>query len=215
VSVSAGGAAASDPGAGGDGASNPITVVPGKGWLITLPVPREVLAKLGGPGQLAERMRPIMDTRPGHHGELTPAASDKLAAAYDALFEQLKALPASRPEAADPANPISVDPGKGWSVTLPVPKQVLGRLGGASHLKERLRPIVDALPGPGGELTPDASDQLAAVYGEVLHHLEVAVSQKGQRPGQKGQPPGQNGQPSSPEEQPSSPEGQPGSPGGQ
>jgi hypothetical protein len=204
VSVSAGGAAASDPGPGGDEASNPITVVPGKGWLITLPVPREVLGKLGGSDQLAERVRPIMDTRPGHHGELTPAASDKLVAAYDALFEQLKALPASRREGGetgDPANPISVDPGKGWSVTLPVPKQVLGRLGGASHLKERLRPIVDALPGPGGELTPDASDQLAAAYGEVLHHLEVAVSQKGQSPGQKGQPPSPAGPPPSPEGQ--------------
>jgi hypothetical protein len=197
VSVSADGAAASDPAAGGGEASNPITVVPGKGWLITLPVPREVLRKLGGSARLAERVRPIMDTRPGHHGELTPAASDKLTAAYDALFEQLKALPASRREGGetgDPANPISVDPEKGWSVTLPVPKQVLGRLGGASHLGERLRPIVDALPGPGGELTPAASDKLAAVYGEVLHHLEVAVSQKGQPLSQEEQPPSPEGQ---------------------
>jgi hypothetical protein len=211
VSVSGGGAAASDPGAGGDGASNPITVVPGKGWLIALPMPREVLGKLGGSGQLAERMRPILDTTPGHRGELTPAASDQLAAAYDALFEQLKALPASRREGgepADPANPIRVDPGKGWSVTLPVPKQVLGRLGGASQLGERLRPIVDARPGPGHELTPDASDQLAAAYGEVLHHLEVAVSQNGQPPSPKGQPPSPAAPPPTPAGPPPTPEGQ-------
>jgi hypothetical protein len=204
VSVSAGGAAASDPAAGGDGVSDPITIVPGKGWLIRLPMPREVLGKLGGSAQLAKRVRPILDTSPGHHGDLTPAASDKLAAAYDELFEQLKALPADRREGGatgDPANPISVDPGKGWSVTLPVPKQVLGRLGGASQLGERLRPLVDARPGSGRELAPAASDKLAAAYGEVLHHLEVAVSQNGPPPSPEGPPPSPDGPPPSPEGQ--------------
>jgi hypothetical protein len=194
VSVSAGGAGASDPAAGGEGGSNPITVDPGKGWWVALPVPREVLGKLGGSGQLEERLRPISDTGLDQFGQLTPDATDELTSAYDGLFRQLKALPAGSGEAggsedvtgsqdvatpADPANPIKVNPHGGWSITLPVPEEVLGRLGGSSQVRERLGGILAAMPGPGSDLAPDASDKLSAVYGTLFQHLEAVIREEG------------------------------------
>jgi hypothetical protein len=74
-----------------------------------------------------------------------------------------------------------VDPGRGWLITLPVPEDVLGRLGGPAQVAARLRPILDASPGPDGGLTPDASDKLAAAYGELLRHLEAVTQQPGQQ----------------------------------
>ncbi len=182
--VSSDGGAGSDPGSGGDATANPIQVDPGKGWLVTLPMPREVVGKLGGPAQLGERLRPLLATRPGHHGELTTDARDTLAAAYDELFQQLKATPARRREGAgsdDPGNPLSVDPHGGRAVTLPVPGPVLAALGGENRLGERLRPILAALAGPDTELTPGASDNLASAYGELFRHLEAVTSQEGPR----------------------------------
>ena len=183
MSVNAAGDGASDAGSAGGGDSNPITVDPGKGWLVTLPVPREVLGKLGGPVRLGERLRPIMNTKLDQFSQLTPDASDKLASAYDELFQQLTSIPAQRQDGAwtdDPANPIEVDPRKGRSVTLPVPEEVLGKLGGASQVGERLRPILDA-PGTGRPLTPDASDKLASAYGDVVQHLAAASRPEEQR----------------------------------
>jgi hypothetical protein len=170
----------SDPSSGNNGDSNPITVDPGKGWLVRLPVPSAVLGKLGGPDRLEERLQPIMDTSPS---QLTPDASDKLASAYDKLFEQLKVIAAERRPGGgteDPNNPIEVDPHQGRSVTLPVPEDVLGKLGGADQVGKRLRPILEAVPGPDSALTPDASDKLASAYGEVLQHLS-AMSRPGQQ----------------------------------
>jgi hypothetical protein len=175
---------ASDAGSAGGGVSNPITVDPGKGWLVRLPVPSEVLRKLGGPVRLGERLRPIMNTKLDQFDQLTPNASDKLASAYDELFQQLTSIPAQRQDSVwtdDPANPIEVDPGKGRAITLPVPEEVLGKLGGASQVGERLRPILDAPPGTGRPLTPEASDKLASAYGEVLQHLAAASRREGQR----------------------------------
>jgi hypothetical protein len=177
MSVNAASDGAFDAGSASGGDSNPITVDPGKGWLVRLPVPREVLGKLGGPARLGERLRPIMNTKLDQFGQLTPDASDKLASAYNELFQQLTSIPARRQDGVwtdDPANPIEVDPGKGRSITLPVPEEVLGRLGGASQVGERLRPILDAPPGTGRPLTPDASDKLALAYGDVLLHLAAA-----------------------------------------
>lgn len=174
----------SDAGSASGGDSDPIMVDPGKGWLVRLPVPSEVLGKLGGPARLGERLRPIMNTKLDQFGQLTPDASDKLAAAYDELFQQLTLIPAQRQDGVwtdDPANPIEVDPGKGRSVTLPVPEEVLGRLGGACRLGERLRPILDAPPGTGRPLTPEASDKLASAYGDVLQHLAAASRPEEQR----------------------------------
>lgn len=194
VSASARGAGASDPATGGEGGADPITVNPGKGWWVALPVPREVLGKLGGSAQLEERLRPITDTGPGQFGQLTPNASDELTSAYDGLFRQLKAIPAGSGEAggsedvtgsrgvaapADPANPIKVNPHGGWSITLPVPEEVVGRLGGSSQVRERLGGILAAMPGPESDLTPDASDKLSAVYGTVIQHLEAMVREEG------------------------------------
>jgi hypothetical protein len=184
VSVDAASDGASDAGSGSGGDSNPITVDPGKGWLVRLPVPEEVLGKLGGPVRLGEQLRPIMNTEPDQFGLLTPDASDRLASAYDELFQQLTSIPAQRRDGGgtgNPANPIEVDPRKGRSVTLPVPEQVLGKLGGASQVGERLRPILDAPPGTGRPLTPEASDELASAYGEVLRHLAAASRREGQR----------------------------------
>ena len=96
MSVNAAGDGASDAGSAGGGDSNPITVDPGKGWLVTLPVPREVLGKLGGPVRLGERLRPIMNTKLDQFSQLTPDASDKLASAYGDVLQHLAA--ASRPE---------------------------------------------------------------------------------------------------------------------
>jgi hypothetical protein len=181
MSVSVGDDGVSDPSSGNNGDSNPITVDPGKGWLVRLPVPSEVLGKLGGPDRLEERLQPIMDISPGQLSQLTPDASDKLASAYDKLFEQLKAIPAERRDSGgtdDPAAAIEVDPHQGRSVTLPVPEDVLGKLGGADQVGKRLRPILDAVPG--SALTPDASETLASAYGEVLQHL-TAMSRPGQQ----------------------------------
>jgi hypothetical protein len=183
MSVGVGHDGASDPSSGNNGDSNPITVDPGKGWLVTLPVPREVVGKLGGPDRLAQRLQPIMDTSPGQFSQLTPDATDELASAYDELFEQLKAIPAERRDGEgtdDPSNPIEVDPHQGRSVTLPVPDEVVGKLGGAGQVGERLRRIADAAPGPDSALSPDARDRLAAAYGAVLQHL-TAMSRPGQR----------------------------------
>jgi hypothetical protein len=184
MSVNAASDGASGAGSASGGDSNPITVDPGKGWLVTLPVPREVLGKLGGPARLGERLQPIMNTKLGQFGQLTPDASDKLASAYDELFQQLTSIPAQRQDGVctdDPANPIEVDPGKGRSVTLPVPEDVLGKLGGASQVGERLRPILDAPPGPGRLLTPEATDKLASAYGDVLQRLAAASHPEEQR----------------------------------
>jgi hypothetical protein len=184
MSVNAASDGAFDAGSASGGDANPITVDPGKGWLVRLPVPREVLGKLGGPARLGERLRPIMNTKLDQFGQLTPDASDKLASAYNELFQQLTSIPAQRQDGVwtdDPANPIEVDPGKGRSITLPVPEEVLGRLGGASQVGERLRPILDAPPGTGRPLTPDASDQLASAYGDVLQHLAAASRPEEQR----------------------------------
>ncbi len=191
MSASAGGAGASDPATGGEGGSNPITVNPGKGWWVALPVPREVLGKLGGSAQLEERLRPITDTGLDQFGQLTPNASDELTSAYDGLFRQLKSIPAGSGESedvtgsrdvaapADPANPIKVNPHGGWSITLPVPEEVLGRLGGSSQVRERLGGILAAMPGPESDLTPDASDKLSAVYGTLFQHLEAVIREEG------------------------------------
>jgi hypothetical protein len=191
VSASAGGAGASDPATGGEGGSNPITVNPGKGWWVALPVPREVLGKLGGSAQLEERLRPITDTGLDQFEPLTPDASAELTSAYDGLFRQLKAIPAGSGESedvtgsrdvaapADPANPIKVNPHGGWSITLPVPEEVLGRLGGSSQVRERLGGILAAMPGPESDLTPDASDKLSAVYGTLFQHLEALIREEG------------------------------------
>jgi hypothetical protein len=191
VSASAGGAGASDPAPGGEGGSNPITVKPGKGWWVALPVPREVLGKLGGSAQLEERLRPITDTGLDQFGQLTTHASDELTSAYDGLFRQLKSIPAGSGESedvtgsrdvaapADPANPIKVNPHGGWSITLPVPEEVLGRLGGSSQVRERLGGILAAMPGPESDLTPDASDKLSAVYGTLFQHLEALIREEG------------------------------------
>jgi hypothetical protein len=92
VSADAGGAGAGSPEAGGDGDSNPITIDPGKGWFIKLPVPRDVVRKLGGSAELAERVRPILDTTPDHYDELAPDAADRLTAAYDELLRHLEAV---------------------------------------------------------------------------------------------------------------------------
>src|ERR1035437_8009264 len=89
MSVNAAGDGASDAGSAGGGDSNPITVDPGKGWLVTLPVPREVLGKLGGPVRLGERLRPIMNTKLDQFGQLTPHAPHNLASAYGELVQQL------------------------------------------------------------------------------------------------------------------------------
>ena len=184
MSVSPDGDAVPDPGSGSGGDSNPITIDPGKGWLLRLPVPREVLGKLGGPAQLGERLRPIMDTKLDQFGPLTLDARDQLASAYDDLIQQLAAIPAERRDSAEtagPDHPINVDPHKGRSVTLPVPEQVLGKLGGASRVGERLRPILEAPAVADGALTPDARDKLASAYGEVLQHLAAASRRTGQR----------------------------------
>jgi hypothetical protein len=204
---------ASDSGSAGDGDSGPITVDPGKGWLVALPVPEEVLARLGGPARLGERLQPILNTQPGQSGPLTPDASDPLASAYDELFRQLTAVRARRRDGGgtgDPANPvevdpdegrsvsaardqvsdsgsagdgdpgpITVDPGKGWMVALPVPEEVLGKLGGASQVGERLRPILAVPPGRVGPLSPGASDKLASAYSKVLQHLAAASRREG------------------------------------
>ena len=61
-----------------------------------------------------------------------------------------------------------------------MPEEVLGKLGGASQVGERLRPILDA-PGTGRPLTPDASDKLASAYGDVLQHLAAASRPEEQR----------------------------------
>jgi hypothetical protein len=189
MSVSPDGDAVPDPGSGSGAGSNPITIDPGKGWLLRLPVPREVVGKLGGPARLGERLRPIMDTKLDQFGPLTPDARDQLASAYDDLFQQLAAIPAERRasgetgsgETAGPGHPIDVDPHQGRSVTLPMPEQVLGKLGGASRVGERLRPILDGPAVADGALTPDARDQLASAYGEVLQHLTAASRRAGQR----------------------------------
>lgn len=162
-------------------------------------MPREVLGKLGGPAQLGERLRPIMDTKLDQFGPLTPDSRDKLASAYDDLFQQLAAIPTERQDSGEtdsgetdsgktdsgktvgPGHPIDVDPHKGRSVTLPVPEQVLGKLGGASRVGERLQPILDAPAVADGALTPDARDKLASAYGEVLEHLAAASRRAGQR----------------------------------
>jgi hypothetical protein len=194
VSAGAGDAGASDPATGGEGGSDPITVDPGKGWWVALPVPREVLGKLGGSAQLEERLRPITDTGLGLFGQLTPGASGELTSAYEGLFRQLKALPAGSGEAgvsedvtgsgdiavpADPANPIKVNTRGGWSITLPMPEEVLGQLGGSSQVRARLGGILAAMPGPESGLTPDASDKLSAVYGTLLQHLEAVIREEG------------------------------------
>jgi hypothetical protein len=184
MSINAASDGVSDAGSAGGGAANPITVDPGKGWLVRLPVPSEVLGKLGGPVRLGERLRPIMNTKLDQFGQLTHNASDKLALAYDELFQQLTSIPAQCQDSVwtdDPANPIEVDPGKGRAITLPVPEEVLRKLGGASQVAERLRPILDTPPGPGGPLTPDASDKLASAYGDVLQHLAAASRPEEQR----------------------------------
>jgi len=194
MSADAGGAGASDPATGDEGGSNPISVDPGKGWWVALPVPREVLGRLGGSAQLEERLRPITNTGLGQFGQLTPAASDELTSAYDGLFRQLTAIPARIQEAggsedvtgsrgvavpADPANPIKVNTHGGWSVTLPMPWGILGRLGGSSQVRARLGGILAAMPSPESNLTPDASDKLSAVYGTLLQHLEAVISEEG------------------------------------
>jgi hypothetical protein len=64
-------------------------------------------------------------------------------------------------------------------VALPVPEEVLGKLGGASQVGERLLPILAAPPGSGRPLSPDASDKLASAYSEVLQHLTAASRREG------------------------------------
>jgi hypothetical protein len=76
------------------------------------------------------------------------------------------------------ANPIIVDPGKGFRVTLPVPMEVLGKLGGRDELAGRLRLLLDADLGQQGTLAPEVSDKLAAAYNELLHHLEALAAQE-------------------------------------
>jgi len=92
VSDSAGGAGVPGSGADGDADPNPITVDPGKGWFIRLPVPMDVVRKLGGSTELAARLRPLLDTAPGHYNELPPDAADRLTAAYDELLRHLEAV---------------------------------------------------------------------------------------------------------------------------
>jgi hypothetical protein len=91
MAASAGDGGASNPTAGDDDGSNPIIVDPGKGWRVVLPLPREVVAKLGGPAQLGERVRSI-HTSLGQSGQLTGEASDNLASAVDELLRHLEAV---------------------------------------------------------------------------------------------------------------------------
>jgi hypothetical protein len=71
-----------------------------------------------------------------------------------------------------------VDPGKGWRVVLPVPREVMGKLGGPAQLGERLRPILEINLDQPGQLAPEVSEKLASAYDELLQHLEAATSQE-------------------------------------
>jgi hypothetical protein len=83
--------------------------------------------------------------------------------------------------AQDMRNSITVDPGKGWLVTLPVPSEVSGEARRPSPAGERLRPIMNTKLDQFGQLTPDASDKLASAYGDVLQHLAAASRPEEQR----------------------------------
>jgi len=163
------------------GGSGPIKIDPGKGWWVRLPVPTKVAENLGGASHLGDRLRPVVTAQADIDHDLTPTESESLASAYAELLRSIQEIPAVTEKPEKPKggpevpgtldNPITVDPGKGWWVIVPVPEKVISRLGGPSEMRERLDTVL-GIQRDTAKIGPQTSDRITSAYSELVEQLE-------------------------------------------
>lgn len=174
---------------------NPIVVTNQGGAYVRLPVPHDVVERLGGPAALTARLHPTLmaESAFSRHG---PAVINALTVQYNELFQNLQAIvdetesvtaeakvqrgdqePATPPD-PDPSNPIHVDPGGGLLITVEVPGDIVKELGGPYLFTGRLKSVLRAESLRTGDLSPGAAASLTARYDELFGHLEAIASQE-------------------------------------
>jgi hypothetical protein len=148
---------------------SPIVITAGGGAFARVPIPAQVVDRLGGSSRLLARLHPILEAEALGSSSISPGAAVKLTAQYDELFDHLETITAD-------LSPIHIDKRGGSSITVPIPREVVDRLGGSSRLLARLHPILDAEALGSSSITPDAAVKLTTQYEELFDQLGAIIA---------------------------------------
>jgi hypothetical protein len=147
---------------------SPIVVSGGKGSYLRLPTPGTVVEGLGGRSRLNERLGAILASENYLSGEVSEPDATTLAAHDESFLQRLEVI--SYP------TPIHTDPNGGWSVAIPIPEQVVERLGGPSGLEDRLASMSGSASGQPADADPVNAARLTADYDGLLGQIETVVN---------------------------------------
>jgi len=147
---------------------SPIVVSGGGGGYFHLLIPGTVVEGLGGSSLLRERLNAILASEPYLSGEVSAPVAAALAEYYNEFFQRLEVSPYP--------SPIRVDPGGGWSVTIPIPGTVVEELGGISRLTDRLGSIYMPALYQSTRVDPAATVRMAEYCDRLLGQIETVIN---------------------------------------
>jgi hypothetical protein len=153
--------------AGDEEYPSPITVGSG-GSCFQIPIPAEVLERLGGPAELGHRLTRLLEAESHIATNINPSDVVELARQYNSFFDNLETI------TPDPGA-IQAAPRR-WSATIPIPSVVVERLGGYSQLSERVQSIVESKPHLLTGISSLTAITLTSQYLELLGQLEIIIT---------------------------------------